>query len=453
MTISEALAGFIAETEYADIPKKVIDNTKLCVLDTLSCALLGARSRWADVLKSYLTQVGGRKQAHVIGLPYVTSAANAAFANGVLSHVDDLDDLWKNGHPSVIVFPAALALAEMGRRSGKEFIAAFALGWEVACHLSMFFNPWHYRKGWHSTATIGLFGATSAASKVLKLDPERTCWALGMAACQSAGLRANFGTMTKAFHIGKVGLNGVMAAMMAKNGVNATREIFEGHGGFLGAYTDCNNREAMKTGLGDPWKMLEPGVRFKRYPCCSCTHPGIEAVLELKKAHDFTSDDIDSVKILTDPSGPDILTFDRPQDALQAKFSMPFCIALAIAYEDITPAHFTDDKVKDPALLPLMQRVTMEVEPDLAKKGYLSSRSDTTVIIKLKNGREFSCRVKIPRGNPERPFSDTEMEDKFLKCANGTISEKAAVKCIEIVRNLEDISCMTELTVLLSPSY
>ena len=382
----------------------------------------------------------------------MTSAPNAAFGNGVFSHVDDLDDIfWSIGHPSVAVLPAALALAEAKKASGKQFLCAFVLGWEVACHLSLFFNPWHIQHGWHSTATIGIFGAAAAACKVLGLDSKRMCWALGMAACQSAGLRANFGTLTKAFHIGKVGLNGVMAAVMAENGVNATSEIFEAkRGGFLSAYTgyDKESVESIKVGLGSPWKILEPGVLFKQYPSCSGTHPAIEAVLELKIQHPFYAEDVVSVKILTDPGGPDMLTFDTPQDGLQAKFSMPFCIALAIQDGSVTPLHFTDERVRDPVIVNLMGRIHMEVDPELAKKGYLS-RSDSTVRIKLKNGRKLTKRVKMARGNPERPFSDRELEKKYLTCAEETIAHRAAAESLDMIRHLEDMMRISDLIGLL----
>ena len=327
MTISEALAHFICGTDFADLPPEVVDNTKRCVLDTIGCALCGARSRWGEVLKGYLPQIVAAKEAHIIGLSELTSAPHAAFANGILSHIHDLDDLFfRVGHPSIVVLPAALALAETEQRSGKEFLTAFALGWEVACHLGTFVNPWHLKKGWYSTTTIGIFGAVAAASKLLNLDVERICWALGIAGCQSAGLRASFGTMAREFQVGKVGLDGVMAAQMAQSGANATPDIFEGRTGFLGAYTACDNPEAIQNGLGDPWKMMEPGVRFKRFPSCSCTHSGIEAVLALQNDHRLSSDEITTVKVITDSLAPDILSFPTPTNILEANFSMPFCI-------------------------------------------------------------------------------------------------------------------------------
>lgn len=451
MTVSEVLADFISKTEFSGIPPEVIRNAKRCVLDTIGCTLRGARSRWADVLTDYLLQTGGVKQAHVIGLSLVTSAPMAAFANGVLSHVDDLDDLfYRIGHPSIVVLPAALALAEMEQRSGREFLAAFVLGWEVECHLGTFFNPWHIKKGWYPTSTIGIFGATVAGSKLVELDPERTCWAIGIAACQSAGLRASFGTMTREFQVGKVGLNGVMAALMAKSGVNAARDVFEGHAGFLGAYTACDNPEAIQSGLGDPWKMFEPGVRFKRYPSCSCTHSGIEAALKLKEEHQFVPDEIARVNVLTDPLAPDILSFPRPKDVLEAKFSMPFCIALAIVEGDVTVANFTDNNVHNPALISLMEQIILEIAPELKQEAHISCGIDTTVVVTLKDGRVYSRRVKIPHGHPERPFSDEEVEEKFLQCTEGILSEKAAYNCVEIIRHLEDLSSMSELGALLS---
>jgi 2-methylcitrate dehydratase PrpD len=451
MTISDTLAGFVTETQYEDIPKEVIKKSKLCILDTIGCALLGTRSRWTHVLERYLRQMGGGEKAHVIGLPHMTSAPNAAFANGILTNVDDLDDIrLKFGHPSIVVLPAALALAETDNSSGKDFLMAFAIGWEVAVHLGETLSPWHPRS-WYSTTTMGIFGAAAAACKVMKLDREQICWALGMAACQSAGLRASFGSMVRELQIGQVGLLGVIDAMMANLGVSASRDIFERlKGGFLQVYTDNAPPEVIPPGLGNPWKMLKPGVGFKRYPCCSHTHNGIEAVLALRSAHSFQWDEIACLKILTDPAAFDILVFDRPRDAYEAKYSMPFCIALAIAEGDVIPSHFTDDKAKDPVLLSLMERVKMEVDPEIARKGYLSTVGDTTVSITLKDGREFSNRVRIPYGHPERPFSEEELRDKFLKCTSHILPQKNALKCLEVVHNLEHLSRMTKLGSLIS---
>ena len=450
MTVSEYLAEFVSRTDCDAIPGEVIAKAKTCILDTLGCALLGTRSPWRDILDSYLPASGGPEEARVIGLPIKTSAQNAAFANGILSHVDDLDDIvWSIGHPSVAVLPATLALAERESASGKEFLLAFALGFEVACHLSRHINPAHFRKGWHSTATIGIFGAAAGAAKILKLDRERTGWAIGMAACQSGGLRADFGTLTKALHIGKVGQNGAAAALLARAGVDAAAGIFENEAGYLGVYAETADAEAMKSGLGDPWTFLDPGVLFKRYACCSGSHPGIEAVLELKKEHAFGPENLESVRVLTDLGGPDILLFDNPENALQAKFSMPFSIALAIAEGDVTPADFTDEIVKDPSLVSLMGRVSMEVDPELAKQGYFC-KSDSTVRLRLKNGEELTKRVRMARGNPEAPFSEAELEEKFLACARGVIPDNAAKKAVALIRNLENASSLDELTCLLS---
>ena len=315
MTIAEAVSEFVANNAYENIPHEVLDGAKRCILDTLGCMLLGTRSKWADVLGRSLNSWGGERQAGIVGLSIVTSAPWAAFGNGVLSHVDDLDDVfWTLGHPSAVVLPAVLALSEMKNRSGKDFLTAFVSGWEVACHLSGFFFPRHIQTGWHSTATLGIFGAASGASKTLGLNSERTCWALGLAACQSAGLRADFGTMAKAFHIGKVAMNGVMAGLLAEGGVNSAKDTFENRHGFLKAYNApfYENAEEISEGLGAPWKILNPGPLFKIYPTCTGTHPGIEAILELRKSAFFQPEDVVSVTVFTDPGGPDMLTFDRP---------------------------------------------------------------------------------------------------------------------------------------------
>ncbi len=453
VTLSNVIGNFTAETDFDRIPTEVCERAKLCVLDTIGCILLGAGSSWANPAKEYLRQTATMgSEAHVLGFNRVACASVAAFVNGVLSHIYDLDDVfWGVGHPSVAVLPATFALAETRQASGKDFLTAFALGWEVACHLSQFFSPWHRRKGLYPSATIGIFGAVIGAAKILKLNPQRTSWALGLAACQSAGLMGSFGTMAKPFTIGRVGSNGVMAAVMAESGMNSSESIFEGQHGYLGAYTECNENEveSIKEGFGAPWKMLEPGILFKQYPSCTGTHPGIEAVLELKQIHLLSPENVSSVRILTDQAGLDMLKFEKPKDALEAQFSMHFCIALAISEGKVIPEQFTERKLRNPDLLALMDRITMDVHPELKDRGYLN-RSDTTVVIKLKDGAECSQRVRLARGNPERPFSATELEHKFLKCASATVGEKTAEKAVQFIRYLESMASLNNLGDLLS---
>jgi 2-methylcitrate dehydratase PrpD len=324
------------------------------------------------------------------------------------------------------------------------------LGWEIACHLALLWYAGHFGKGWYLSTTIGVFGATAAAGKILKLDMEETVWALGMAACQSAGLRSSFGTMSREFQVGKVGLNSVMAVMMAQCGVNAPKEIFEGQNGFLQAYTEKQNPLTGLDNMGNPWKTLEYGIHLKSYPACSFAHPAIEATLALKKTHKVTPADIATVRVLIDPLSFHFLKFDRPQNAMEAKFSMPFCIALAMSDGEVTFRNFSDDRLRDPNLTSLMERITVECVPIMQPETSGLERG-TKISLKFKDGGELSHEIRTPSGHPENPLKDTDVDAKFLECSAATLQQSDAREIIDIVRHLEDISRMGDVATLLSP--
>ena len=281
------VAEFIAATDYGAIPAEVVAMGKKHILDGLGLALAGGVAHSGKIVHRYLEQFEGArgKPASVIGTRLRVAPRFAAFANGVAIHADDYDDtqlaVAKDRvyglltHPTAPALPAALAVAERDGRSGKDLMTAYHLGVEVECKIAEAIDPRHYQHGFHSTATCGTFGAAAAAAKLLGLSVEAARRALSIAASQAAGLRENFGTMTKPFHAGRAAESGLTAAEFAHLGWSAAPNILEADRGFFRAAGGGYDPAAIRGRLGRPWTFVSPGVSIKPHPCGSLTHPGM----------------------------------------------------------------------------------------------------------------------------------------------------------------------------------
>ncbi len=294
--LTHQLATFIVETDAGSIPRTVLSGSRDALIDTIGCALAGSLEPISEIAVRWVRETGARGQATVLGQPLKTSPAEAAFANGIAGHALDFDDSLPTlrGHPSTTMGPAALAVAEVTGASGQSVLAAFALGLEVANVLGRAIGSGHYQKGWHATATVGVFSATAAAAKLWGLSVEQLQTAFGLAASQSSGLVRNFGTMTKPFHAGNAARIGVTSAWLAKNGFTADTAIFDGKNNFFSTYGtgDGEPLEEVIATLGKPWSMEEPGIYVKRWPCCYCNHRPLGGMIKLIKEHGIRADEV-----------------------------------------------------------------------------------------------------------------------------------------------------------------
>ncbi|MFB0561128.1 MAG: MmgE/PrpD family protein, partial [Candidatus Lokiarchaeia archaeon] len=253
MSLQEKMSEFVNKIEYRDLPEEAIMVAKQSLLDYFGVTLAGSVAPIGGIIKSYLEELGSVGPSTVVGLGLKTSCPNAAFANGVLGHALDFDDSNPSllGHPSVPVAPSVLAIAEYTEASGEELLTAYSVGVEIECKLGVVVNPAHMSKGWHCTSTLGAFGATASAVKLLDLDVEQMMYAFGIAASESAGIRANFGTMTKPFHAGRAAENGIVAAMLAKRGFTSNKNAIDDEFGYLKVTTGEYNTEPIEN-LGNP---------------------------------------------------------------------------------------------------------------------------------------------------------------------------------------------------------
>jgi 2-methylcitrate dehydratase PrpD len=420
--------------------------------------LAGSTDECARIVQAHIRRMAGRREATVLGTRLSAPVPKAALANGVAGHAMDYDDTQLSTskgavyglltHPTTPVLAAALAVGEKEKISGEEFLLSYILGVEVECRIADAIHPRHYQAGFHSTATMGGLGAAVAAGKILKLKEEPLTRTLGIAASMASGLRENFGTMTKPLHAGRAAENGVTAALLARDRFTAARNILEARRGFYSAMAGGCDETKIEGKLGRPYFMQEPGISIKPYPSGSLSHPAQDLIIDLVKQHDLHVQDIESIDVGTNSNVPNALIYPMPKTALEAKFSIPFCMAIAVLERKAGIAQFTDRKVRDQKVVDLMKRVTLYVDDELEVLGYDQVRS--RIRIKLKGGRTIEGRADVARGHPEKPMSWGELGEKFRACADLVLPPAKADEAIHIVGQLETLRSLTPLLRALS---
>ncbi len=452
METTRRLAEFISQTSLARIPAEAQEIAKRAILDNLGVALAGSRDPMAKIMTEFIKDTGGQARSSVWGKKFKTSAPLAALANGTFGHALDFDDINRSmrGHPTVPVLPAALAVAEEGKASGGEALEGFIIGFEVEAKLGRGINPHLFENGWHPTAILGTMGSAAASARILKLSPEKTVMALGIAASLASGSRQNFGTMTKPLHAGHAAQNGVVAAKLAQRGYTADDGIIEAKLGFahLFAGPERYDLDKVTAHLGSPYDIVSPGVGLKQYPSCARTHPAIDAMLDMVLKNDISPEQVQSVCCSGSYTTPTMLIHSRPQTALEGKFSMEFCMALALAERKVALPFFKDQKVQDPKIQELIRKVTFTIRPDLNNLEN-SGNPSTTVCVRLNDGREFTATVDEAKGTPGNPLTAEEVREKFRQCVKSIQPKKDMEKSIEMVENLETLKKITTLTDLL----
>lgn len=445
--ITEAISEFIGNTRYESVPREVFDSCKLHILDMLGVLIAGSKEGVAGIIKPYLQSVGCGQESTLLTQRIKTSAQYAAFGNGIIAHVLDFDDyeVPSMAHPSVTVLPAVLALGERQGASGKECLEAYLVGMEVISKVGRGINPNHYDKGWHSTGTLGTLGAASASSKLLGLDFEKVRMALGIAASTSSGLRGNFGTMTKAFHAGHAARNGMESAMLVSMGFTAGKDILESDLGFCRIFTEGENFEPRKIieGLGAPFSILSPGVGIKLYPSCAATHSFLDGIFDLICQYDIKAEEVDSIECGIFYRYPKMLIHANPQTGLEGKFSLEFCIALALQERKVSIGQFTDSKVKEPGIQQLIKKIKKEVTEEAGKKG--TDYPIAIITLHGKNEKNYSCRVEKRRGSPVNPLSHEEVIEKFMDCAQLNYSASQSQRILDTVMKIEKVKDIGEL--------
>jgi len=430
------IARFAAE---ATPPPPARQAAARALLDTIGVMLAGASEPCAKSVRDVVALESRGRQCTVIGTPHRAAATGAALANGTAAHAHDFDDMCfvSLAHPSAPLVAAALAVAELTGGSGRALLDAYVIGFEVEARLGRAMNPRHYRRGWHCTSTLGTIGAAAAASRLFGLDARVTAYALAIAASEASGLKENFGTMVKPLHGGLAARNGVLAALLARAGMDASASAIDGPQGFLVAMDSASPAlEPFVADLGSRWEILDTGITVKLYPSCAATHPALDALLDLKRREGFGPEDVERIDIGVDAITPTVLLYDCPATGLEGKFSMPFCAASAVVDGQVGLATFGADRLADPSIAALRRRIAMYVDSALDPEA--PALTQARVRVSLTGGRVLCAEAKGARGYPDRPATAEQLAAKFLSCAALALPESRAREVLAAAQAIAD---------------
>jgi 2-methylcitrate dehydratase PrpD len=464
--VTRILADALAAARFGDLPPSVVAHAGRAVLDWLGSALAGSIEAPARMAQRVVAGFGSSGESTIFGAARASAAA-AALANGVSTHILELDDVHKGStlHGAAPIIPAALAVAEREHRSGPDFLLAVTLGYEAALRVGEAVNPEHYRF-WHPTGTAATFGAAAAAASLMRLDARRMRDALGSAGTQAAGLwefNAD-GAMSKHLHPGKAAFNGVLAADLARAGFTGASRILEGERGFFRATSTGVDATRVTDGLGTRWKISENC--FKLHSCCGHTHSAIDVALELRSdgalAPIATTGDtvgmaetIDSIWIETYAPGYEIVKEMNPRTPYQAKFSLAYCVAAAllegqVGLDQFSPERFGANGVREPHIAALLARTHVTVSRDLTAR--YPEAWPVRLILRRTDGSELRRESEYPRGNPENPVSTAELEAKLVALVSPRFGSGVARHAIDAANGVPDCEDMSTLFRGLLPS-
>jgi 2-methylcitrate dehydratase PrpD len=410
LRVTEALAEFLVASRWEDIPAAVRHEGVRSLLNFVGGALGGCRDEAVNLAARVLAPYFGPGQATIIGRSERPDALNAAFLNAASANVLEYDDthLATVIHPAAPVVPGLLALAEQRRVSGAELVHALILGVEAECRVGLAVMPTHYRRGWHITATCGIFGAAAAAGKLLGLDKRHMGWALGHAATQSSGLVESLGSMSKSIGVGNAAKNGLAAALFAEAGFTAAEQAIEGRYGFAPVTSDSVDLARITDRLGESWEILDNA--YKPYPCGVVLFPVIDACLELRSRHAPAPQHIAQIVVRGHPLLRE--RADRPavETGREAKVSIQHSVAVALLEGAAGLAQFEDARVADRGIRALRAKVAVAEDESIPVESAI-------VTLHLDDGTTLTEHVRHGRGTPGRPMSEDELDAKVRELA------------------------------------
>lgn len=383
------------------------------LLDTVACAIAGRNDDASRLATDYVRGFASHGNATVWATGEALHPECAAFTNGIAAHVLDYDDVMTpmRGHISVAVVPALCALAQMTGADGARFSTAYLAGFELMAKFARVMALPHYSRGWHSTSALGVLGATLACSVLLGLNETQTSHALGLAVAQAAGSRQNFGAMAKSFQAGQCNAAAVRAVLMAQTGFTASNDAIDGKFGYLALYASGEDASPALSALGTPPLEIDAmGIDIKKYPCCYAIHRPLDGILALRKAHALTPANVAKVEITNSAGGLDALLPTPPNNGLQAKFNMAYCMSAALLDGAIRLASFDDAQVMRPEIRAFLPTVTLQEAPGAILPRWSHVR------LELTDGRVLEQRVNSARGDAGDPLSDAELIEKVADC-------------------------------------
>lgn len=447
------LASFASSLEFDDLPSKVVDHAKLCLLDTLGCGLFGSTLPWSRILANCIVDVEPGGGCTLWGLAAKASPTAAALVNGSMVHGFELDDLHKQSivHPGSVTTTAALAVAEFtGGVSGKRLLAAMVAGYEVGARVGMSLGTAHLLQGWHPTGTHGTLAAAAACGSVLGLPPDQMQHAFGIAGTQAAGLMASqYASMVKRFHAGRAAQSGVYGALLARRGYTGIAELFEyEYGGYCTTLSPSFDREKLVAGLGETWETGTVG--FKPYSTNGSCHTVIDCLIELKRLHGFAPDDVEEVRVFTSTATKEHVGWPYvPDSVTTAQMNLPYIAAVAIATGDAFVDQFTEERIRDEKLVALSRRVVVIADPEIDARGP-AHRHSIRIEARLKDGRILTGARRSAKGSADFPLTVDDVETKFERLAGMVLDGGSVRRLREMVYALDTLADASALGKALS---
>jgi 2-methylcitrate dehydratase PrpD len=436
--VTQTLARYIVNARYEDLPANVKKEGTRTLLNWVGVAVGGSRHETVDRAVAALAPFSGAKQAGLFGRSERFDIMNAAFINGVSSHIFDFDDTHLKTiiHPAGPVASAILALSEYKPVSGKDFLNALVLGIETECRIGNAVYPNHYDTGWHITGTAGVFGAAAAAGKLLGLSEQQMVWALGLAASQPVGLRESFGSMNKSFNPGRAANNGLFAALLASNDYTSSEGMIEAKRGWANTISTKQDYREITEGLGQRYEAALN--TYKPFACGIVIHPAIDAAIQLRNANGLKADQIERVDLKVHPLVIELTGKKTPQLGLEGKFSVYHSVAVAIIEGAAGEKQYSDRAVRDPQVIALRDRVNAVIDPAVKPE-------QVDMTITLKDGRKLHKFIEHAIGSVEVPMTDAQLEAKFADLAQGVLPDAQARRLMDACWQVESLPSAAQI--------
>jgi 2-methylcitrate dehydratase PrpD len=445
--LTQSYADLIAGSAALPVPDRVRELVLLGWTDVLGVALAGCREPAVQALLRWAQEQGAAPAARVMGHGLRLSAEQAALINATAAHALDYDDFAFSNHPSAVLVPAIVAAADAARTpvDGAALIRAYAVGYEIWSDAFLREKDLYYEQGWHPTAVLGTLGATASACVIWRLDATQSRHALALAASSAGGVFENFGTMAKPFHGGRAAWVGLQAAGMARCGLQASASAIEGQHGLLRAFSP-KGRVDLEAPAPQPgrWRLAELGLNIKKYPVVGSAQRGIDAALavqrELQGERPIALERISRIDAHISVRHAAVMPHHRPNDALQAKFSLQFALACALRHGAVGMAQLRDEVVRDPVIVRLMSLVQVHTT-EAFEPGWRDAAPFDQIFVHLDDGRCLpSPQVRRASGHADTPLSAAQLHDKFMGCTEAAGLAKAQAQTLfDQLQNLADL--------------
>tara|TARA_Y100001970_G_scaffold16755_1_gene18876 strand:- start:15117 stop:16520 length:1404 start_codon:yes stop_codon:yes gene_type:complete len=454
--LTKGAINFYTNCNIDNFTPDIIHMSKRCFMDGLAVIIAGTEQPALKIMEKMFTRLDYPHESRLLGKGSISLPVElAARWNGLAGHAMDWDDTQLSKgenrlyglltHPTIPPLASGIAVADKLKNiSGRQFIEAFVAGVEVECKLNEVINPSHYVKGFHSSGTFGTFGAVTTASKLLGLDQEQYANALGIAVSLAAGIRVNFGTMTKPLHVGRAAENGVTAALFAQSGFTANNEAFDGPWGYITVAGQTGDPDPSLATFGEPFTIIDPGVSIKPYPSGVLTHPSMDAMKKIMDANNIQPNDIKHVKLFAGNNILGPIRYKIAKNELEGKFSMAFLLSSMIIAGRAGKKEFTDDFVQSKEVQDMQSKVSTHYDEAIEKLGVDKIRS--RIEVETQSGDIYSINAdENYRGGPDNPLSEEELENKFEVCAENLLNDDQVSKIKQFIWTLDEQKAVDQI--------